>query len=375
MPWKKSNISRPYRRSLRRCGSGSTTSRSVFDIAGQEQRIAELEERAGAPSFWDNPETAQKAMQELSELREVVGFWRELTRRSADARELLALVADERDRAVLAELEREIASLVAELERAEFQLLFSEPHDRSDAILAIHAGAGGTEAQDWAAMLLRMYLRWAEQHGFKAEIVDSLPGEEAGMKRVAISVEGPYAYGHLRSERGVHRLVRISPFDAAHRRHTSFALVEAWPDLGDDIEVNIKPEDIRIEVYRSSGAGGQNVQKNSTAVRLIHEPTGIVVTCQNERSQTQNREVAMKILRGRLYELEQARKEEEHARLKGEHVDAAWGNQIRSYVLHPYNMVKDLRTGYETGNTAAVLDGALDPFIEAYLKSRIQAAP
>mgnify|MGYP001154433703 CR=1 FL=1 len=314
-------------------------------------------------------------MQRLAGLREEVSFWQDLSRRAADALELWQLAAEEADEKVLADLQKEAETLAAELDRAEFRVLLSGEHDESDAILALHAGAGGTEAQDWAAMLLRMYLRWAERKGFKAELVDSLPGEEAGFKRAAISVQGRYAYGYLRSERGVHRLVRLSPFDAAHRRHTSFVLVEVWPDLGDDVAVNIVPEDIRVEVFRSSGAGGQNVQKNATAVRLIHIPTGIVVTCQNERSQVQNREFAMKILRGRLYELERARHEEEQARLKGEHVDAGWGNQIRSYVLHPYNMVKDLRTGRETGNTTAVLDGELDAFMEAYLKHSAGLGP
>ena len=217
-------------------------------------------------------------------------------------------------------------------------------------------------------MLLRMYLRWAEDKGYKTEILDSLEGEEAGLKSVTVLIEGPYAYGYLRSERGVHRLVRLSPFDAAHRRHTSFALVEVMPNLDDDIEVHINPEDIRMDVYKSSGAGGQHVQKNATAVRLVHIPTGIVVTCQNERSQMQNREMAMRILRGRLYELERQKREEEAARLKGEHVEAGWGNQIRSYVLHPYKMVKDHRTNYEVGNAEAVLDGHIDEFIEAYLR-------
>jgi len=244
----------------------------------------------------------------------------------------------------------------------------SGEHDRDDALLSIHAGAGGTESQDWVAMLLRMYLRWAEDKGYKTEILDSLEGEEAGLKSVTVLIEGPYAYGYLRSERGVHRLVRLSPFDAAHRRHTSFALVEVMPNLDDDIEVHINPEDIRMDVYKSSGAGGQHVQKNATAVRLVHIPTGIVVTCQNERSQMQNREMAMRILRGRLYELERQKREEEAARLKGEHVEAGWGNQIRSYVLHPYKMVKDHRTNYEVGNAEAVLDGHIDEFIEAYLR-------
>ncbi|RLC74266.1 MAG: peptide chain release factor 2, partial [Chloroflexi bacterium] len=244
---------------------------------------------------------------------------------------------------------------------------------KGNAILAIHAGAGGTDAQDWTEMLTRMYLRWAEARGYRTEILDSLPGEEAGLKRVAIGIEGPYAYGYLRSERGVHRLVRLSPFDAAHRRHTSFALVEVWPDIQDEVKIDIRPDDLQIDVFRASGAGGQHVQKNATAVRITHLPTGITVSCQNERSQSQNREVAMKILRARLYQLEVEKQEKELAQLKGAHVDAGWGNQIRSYVLHPYKMVKDLRTGYETGNVEAVLDGRLDELIEAYLRSTMGA--
>ncbi len=247
--------------------------------------------------------------------------------------------------------------------------MLSGKYDHDSAILAIHAGAGGTDSQDWAAMLERMYLRWAEQQGYHAEILDITEGEEAGIKSVTISVDGEYAFGYLRSEKGVHRLVRLSPFDAAHRRHTSFALVEVLPQVAmDDAEIEIDASDIRLDVFRSSGAGGQNVQKNATAVRITHIPTGIVVTCQNERSQTQNREFAMRILRARLLELRQAEKEEERAVLRGEYTKAEWGSQIRSYVLHPYQMVKDHRTEHETGNTQAVLDGALNEFMEAYLR-------
>jgi peptide chain release factor 2 len=247
--------------------------------------------------------------------------------------------------------------------------MLSGKYDHDSAILAIHAGAGGTDSQDWAAMLERMYLRWAEQQGYPAEILDITEGEEAGIKSVTISVDGEYAFGYLRSEKGVHRLVRLSPFDAAHRRHTSFALVEVLPQVAmDDAEIEIDPGDIKLDVFRSSGAGGQNVQKNATAVRITHLPTGIVVTCQNERSQTQNREFAMRILRARLLELRQAEKEEERAVLRGEYTKAEWGSQIRSYVLHPYQMVKDHRTDHETGNTQAVLDGALNEFMEAYLR-------
>lgn len=312
-------------------------------------------------------------MQDLAALREEVDIWRGLEARAREAVELLELATadEEPDEEVIAGILQEAADLENELERLEFRLLFSGEHDKGDAILAIHAGAGGTDAQDWAEMLMRMYLRWAEARGYRTEILDSLPGEEAGLKRATIGITGPYAYGYLRSERGVHRLVRLSPFDAAHRRHTSFALVEVWPDIQSDVEVELRPEDLEIEVFRASGAGGQHVQKNATAVRITHLPTGITVSCQNERSQTQNREVAKKILRARLYQLEIEKQERELARLKGAHVDAGWGNQIRSYVLHPYKMIKDLRTGYETGNVEAVLDGRLDDFIEAYLRSTL----
>jgi peptide chain release factor 2 len=310
-------------------------------------------------------------MQDLSDLKSEVGHWQELHKRTADALELLELAEGDADQTLVAEIEAEAQGIEAELRRQEFELVLSGPHDRGPAILALHAGAGGTDAQDFVQMLMRMYLRWAEQQGFKTEVLDSLRGQEAGFKSVAVSVAGPYAYGYLKAERGVHRLVRLSPFDEAHRRHTSFVLVEVMPELSDNIEIDINPDDLKIDVFKASGAGGQHVQKNSTAVRITHLPTGIVVSCQNERSQTQNREVALKILRGRLYDLEQQKLEEEQARLKGQHVSAGWGNQIRSYVLHPYHMIKDLRTDYETGNSVAVLDGQIQGFIEAYLQSTI----
>ncbi len=310
-------------------------------------------------------------MQELSDLKSEVELWRTLARRVTDALELLELAEIDEDEAMVAGLEAEANSVEAHLARLEFQLILSGPHDRDPAILALHAGAGGTDAQDFVEILMRMYLRWAEQRGYRTEILDSLRGQEAGFKSVTIGVSGPYAYGYLAAERGVHRLVRLSPFDEAHRRHTSFVLVEVMPEISDDIEVEINPDDLKIDVYKASGAGGQHVQKNSTAVRITHLPTGIVVSCQNERSQTQNKDVALKILRSRLYDLEQQKLEEEQARLKGKHVSAGWGNQIRSYVLHPYHMVKDLRTGHETGNTTAVLDGDIQDFIEAYLQTTI----
>jgi peptide chain release factor 2 len=330
-----------------------------------------LEKAAAALDFWDDPGRAQEAMQDLSVLKAQVELWQTLQRRAAEALELQQLAEADEDDSLVSEIEAEAADIEAELDRQEFELRLSGPHDRDPAILGLYAGAGGTDAQDFAQMLMRMYLRWAEQQGFQTEILDALRGQEAGFKSVTIGVRGTFAYGYLKAERGVHRLVRLSPFDEAHRRHTSFVLVEVMPELSDDIEIEINADDLKIDVYKASGAGGQHVQKNSTAVRITHQPTGIVVSCQNERSQTQNREVALKILRGKLYDLEQQKFEEEQARLKGQHVSAGWGNQIRSYVLHPYHMIKDLRTGHETGNSAGVLDGDIQDFIEAYLQSTI----
>ena len=308
-------------------------------------------------------------MRRLANLREEVERWNTLARRVQDALELAALD----DESLSQDLHAETEALEQEIEKGEFELLLRGPRDKDDAILAIHAGAGGTDAQDWTEMLLRMYLRWAEARGFKTDIVDRLTGDEAGIKRVMVAVAGTYAYGYLRAERGVHRLVRLSSFDAAHRRHTSFALVEAWPDIGDEVSVTIDPSDLQIETMRASTAGGQHMQKNETAVRITHLPSGLVVSCQNERSQTQNRGVALRVLRARLLELEERKHRAAIAELKGEHVDAGWGNQIRSYVLHPYQMVKDHRTDHETGNTQAVLDGRLDDFMEAYLRFNIGA--
>ncbi|GIW14082.1 MAG: peptide chain release factor 2 [Tepidiforma sp.] len=310
-------------------------------------------------------------MQELAARKDRVETWRGLERRAADAAELAELALAEGDEETAGEVAKELDAIERELNRLEFQLQLSGEYDMRNAILAVHAGAGGTDSQDWAEMLLRMYLRWAERKGFETEILDVTEGEEAGIKSATVEVRGPYAYGYLKSERGVHRLVRLSPFNSAATRQTSFAKVEVMPEVDEVGEVEINPDDLRIDVFRSSGAGGQNVQKNSTAVRITHIPTGIVVTCQNERSQAQNRESAMKVLEARLLELELNRQEEEKARLKGEHVDVSFGSQIRNYVLHPYKLVKDLRTGYETSDTTAVLDGDIDPFIEAYLKSQV----
>ncbi len=332
---------------------------------------ARLEKLAADPQLWADPERARRTLQRLSVLQAEIGRWEGLRRELTDLSDLAELAVASGDAELASQVAGEVEPLSAELAAAERQLMLSGEYDDRDALLAIHAGAGGTESQDWAQMLLRMYLRWAEAHGFAAEIVDEMPGEEAGLKSVSVTITGRMAYGLLRSERGVHRLVRISPFDASARRHTSFALVEVSPVIEDDVTVAINEEDIRMDVFRASGAGGQHVNKTSSAVRLTHLPTGIVVTCQNERSQAQNRQVAMKLLRARLLELELERREAEQARLKGRHVEAGWGNQIRSYVLQPYQMVKDHRTNFETGRAGAVLDGELDPFIDAYLRQEI----
>ena len=313
-------------------------------------------------------------MRRLAYLNDTVGTWRGLDQRVAEAREFLELAESEEDDEVIAHVAEDAEAIEAQLARLEHSLALSGPYDARSAILAVHAGAGGTESQDWAEMLLRMYLRWADANGFETEVLDSSLGEEAGIKSTTVEVRGVNAYGYLRSERGVHRLVRLSPFDAANARHTSFAKVEVMPEAEGEAEVDIRPEDLRIDIYHSSGHGGQNVQKVATAIRVTHIPTGLVVTCQNERSQGRNKESALRVLEARLLEKEVERRAEEQAALKGEHIDMAWGNQIRSYVLHPYKMVKDHRTGYETSNTGAVLDGDLNGFMQAYLKSTIGSA-
>jgi peptide chain release factor 2 len=311
-------------------------------------------------------------MQRLDQLKEDVGWWRRTESQAADLLGLLDLAVEAEDEAMVQQVAEETERLAQVLDRREFLRMFSGDYDRRDALLSIHAGAGGTDSQDWAQMLLRMYLRWAERQDFKTETLDMMLGEEAGIKSATVLVSGPYAYGYLRAEKGVHRLVRLSPFDAAHRRHTSFALVEVMPDLDEDVDIDIRQEDLRTDVFRSSGAGGQNVQKNSTAIRITHIPTGIVVACQNERSQLQNKQVAMRILKARLWDLEMQKREEEQARIKGKHVDAGWGNQIRSYVLHPYHIVKDHRTDYEVGNVDGVLDGDITDLIVSYLQQTVR---
>lgn len=307
-------------------------------------------------------------MRELTRLRRQTSIWEKLDARLKDAVELVQMG----DEDLRPDLEAEVDAIAAIVDRLEFQALFAGQYDDEDALLAIHAGAGGTEAQDWAQMLQRMFIRWAESHNLTVEVLDESPGDEAGIKSTLMAIRGDdYPYGRLKSERGVHRLVRISPYDASSRRHTSFAKVEVWPDVAEDIEIDIDESDLRIDRFRASGAGGQHVQKNETAIRITHLPTGIVVSCQNQRSLVQNRETALKILKAQLFDLERRKQEAEISRLKGEDVDAGWGNQIRSYVLQPYRMVKDHRTEKETGNVNAVLDGDLDGFMEAYLRERL----
>jgi peptide chain release factor 2 len=306
-------------------------------------------------------------MRWLAEQKKVVERWQGLEKRAADAAELISLG----DSSLEAEIESEVEKLASRLDEMELEVAFSGEYDARNAILSIHAGAGGTESQDWAQMLMRMYLRWAERRGYEAEVLDVSPGEEAGIKSAVIGINGDYATGYLKSEHGVHRLVRLSPFDADHARHTSFALVEVLPEAEADADVKIEPDDLRVDVFRSSGPGGQHMQKTSSAVRLTHLPTGLVVSCQSERSQHQNKEIALKILRSRLLDLELVKRAEERARLKGKRIAAGWGNQIRSYVLHPYKMVKDHRTDYQTSDTDAVLDGELDGFVSAYLRSSL----
>jgi peptide chain release factor 2 len=320
------------------------------------------------PGFWDDQRAAQRVLREAEGLREELALWRDLESRAQSTLELLDLAQEESDQSVLDDVSREASDLEAEYSVARRNLLFSGDYDNRNALLTISAGAGGTEATDWAEMLLRMYLRWAERHRFATEILDQTEGEETGIKSVTVAIDGRAAYGYLRAERGVHRLVRISPFDSQKRRHTTFALVEVLPEVESDVEVELNWDEIRIDTYRSTGAGGQHVNKTDSAVRLTHLPTGIVSQSQNERSQMQNKETATKLLQARLLQRAVEEREAEIRKLRGEHVEAGWGNQIRSYVLHPYQMVKDHRTEVETGNTAAVLDGDLDAFMQAELE-------
>ncbi|RKY97463.1 MAG: peptide chain release factor 2, partial [Candidatus Hydrothermota bacterium] len=341
--------------------------KNVFKPESIRKAIREIEAKSQSPDFWQDPKHAQKLMAELAHLKRKLQRIEQLDENFAYLNELSELAAEDPD--FLKEYEKELKNLEKELNELELQAVMDEPDDKNNAILTIHPGAGGTESQDWAEMLMRMYLRWIERKGFKYKILDYQPGEEAGIKDVTILVEGPYAYGYLKAERGIHRLVRISPFDASRRRHTSFASVFVYPEL-EDVEVEIKKEDLKIETFRSSGPGGQHMQKNETAVRITHIPTGITVTCQAERSQHQNKNIALKILKSRLYQYYKEKERERLSDIEKEKSEIAWGHQIRSYVLHPYKMVKDHRTGYEVGNADAVLDGDIDEFIRRFLIMR-----
>lgn len=320
------------------------------------------------PSFWEDIQRSQKVNKEVKLLKNKIQKYEDINSRIEDTEVLIQLGMEEEDSSIMDEVGKELSRLERDVEALRLETLLNGPYDSNNAIIEIHAGAGGTEAMDWASMLLRMYTRWCESKGYKVETLDFLPGEEAGVKSVTLQVMGENAYGYLKAEKGVHRLVRISPFDASGRRHTSFASLEVMPEIEDDEELDIKPEDLRIDTYRAGGAGGQHVNKTESAVRITHIPTGIVVQCQNERSQIQNRETAMKVLRARLLELREAERQKELDKVKGEKKSIEWGSQIRSYVFHPYSMVKDHRTNEETGNIQAVMDGDLDPFINAYLQ-------
>jgi len=348
--------------------NGSGRPRGIFDLEAKAARVAELEALTQEPGFWEDSRAAQKVMREADGLRGDLTTWGDLTTRADDLLAAVELLSEAPDAELEAELERDAAALETDYTRERTALLFSGEYDYRPALLSISAGAGGTEATDWTEMLLRMYLRWSERHRFPTEILDQQEGEQAGLKSVTVAVNGRRAYGWLKAERGVHRLVRISPFDSQNRRQTTFALVEVLPEADEDVEIELDWDQIRVDTFRSQGAGGQHVNKTDSAVRLTHLPTGIVAQSQNERSQTQNKEMAIKVLKARLLEQALEEKEAEVRKLKGEHVEAGWGNQIRSYVLHPYQMVKDLRTGHETGNTSAVLDGDLDAFMQAELE-------
>jgi peptide chain release factor 2 len=343
-----------------------------LDVAARLAEIDRLEAKTTEDNFWGDPTAANKLLAEMSRKKREIEPWRELHKRVEDLATLAELAAEEQDEASAQEAVRGIGQAEKDLERLETQALLSGEYASHNALLSINAGAGGTESCDWAAMLGRMYLRWAESRGFPAEVIDTVPGEQAGVKSMTISIEGPFAYGYLEGERGVHRLVRISPFDANARRHTSFASVDVLPEVEQTDEVNVPQEELRVDTFRASSAGGQHMQKNETAVRITHIPTGIVVSCQNERSQQRNRMSAMKVLLARLLEVKRREQDAKMQQLRGEHTDIAWGNQIRSYVLQPYTMVKDNRTNAEVGNALAVLDGELDTFLEAYLRWHAQ---
>ncbi|MGD6804699.1 peptide chain release factor 2 [Rossellomorea vietnamensis] len=345
--------------------------RGSLDLENKEARIAELDEVMLQPDFWNDQQSAQGVINEANGLKELVNEYRDMQEMQENLEVTLELVKEENDAELQEELVEETIDLNKRLNEYELQLLLSEPHDKNNAILELHPGAGGTESQDWGSMLLRMYQRWGEKKGFKVETLDYLPGDEAGIKSVTLLIKGHNAYGYLKAEKGVHRLVRISPFDSSGRRHTSFVSCEVMPEFNEEIEIEIRTEDLKIDTYRASGAGGQHINTTDSAVRITHQPTGVVVTCQSERSQIKNREQAMKMLKAKLYQRRIEEQEQEMLEIRGEQKEIGWGSQIRSYVFHPYSMVKDHRTNTEVGNVQAVMDGDINNFIDAYLRSRI----
>ncbi|WP_217424791.1 peptide chain release factor 2 [Virgibacillus ihumii] len=345
--------------------------RGSLDLDAKKERIQELELEMASPGFWDDQDSAQKVIGEVNGLKEYVVNFEHLVGQLDNLHVSYELVKEENDQELFEELEADVKSLKKDIGNFELQMLLNEPYDANNAILELHPGAGGTESQDWASMLLRMYQRWADGKGFSVETLDYQPGDEAGVKSVTLLIKGHNAYGYLKAEKGVHRLVRISPFDSSGRRHTSFTSCDVMPEMNDDVDIEIKTEDIKIDTYRSSGAGGQHVNTTDSAVRMTHLPTKVVVTCQSERSQIQNRERAMKMMKSKLYQLELERQREEVEALRGEQKEIGWGSQIRSYVFHPYTMVKDHRTNVEAGNAQGVIDGDLGPFIDAYLHAHM----
>ncbi|WP_225445604.1 peptide chain release factor 2 [Paenibacillus arenosi] len=359
------------RHQLRDIASKLTNLRGSLDLDLKLEQIANYEEKMAAPDFWDDNERAQGLIAELNGVKGIADQYQALSQEHEDVAMMLELAEEEQDQSLATELESSVKQLLDKVETFELQLLLSEPYDKFNAILELHPGAGGTESQDWGQMLLRMYTRWAEKRGFKVEVVDYLPGDEAGIKSVTLLIKGFNAYGYLKAEKGVHRLVRISPFDSSGRRHTSFVSCDVVPEITDDTTVEIRTEDLKVDTYRASGAGGQHINTTDSAVRITHIPTGVVVTCQTERSQIKNRERAMTHLRSKLVERKIEEQQKHLAEIRGEQMEIGWGSQIRSYVFHPYSMVKDHRTSAETGNVGAVMDGDLDMFIEAYLRTRI----
>ncbi|WP_157277434.1 peptide chain release factor 2 [Paenibacillus taiwanensis] len=365
-------IDASVRHQLRELAAKLLNLRGSLDLDLKLELIADFEVKMAAPDFWDDNERAQAFISEMNAVKGSVDQYQVLFQEQEDIEMMMELAEEEDDESLVSEIEESIKQLFAKVEKFELQLLLSEEYDKYNAILELHPGAGGTESQDWGQMLLRMYTRWAEKRGFKVEVLDYLPGDEAGIKSVTLLIKGYNAYGYLKAEKGVHRLVRISPFDSSGRRHTSFVSCDVVPEINDDSAVEIRTEDLKIDTYRASGAGGQHINTTDSAVRITHLPSGVVVTCQTERSQIKNRERAMTLLRSKLVEKKIEEQAKHLAEIRGEQMEIAWGSQIRSYVFHPYSMVKDHRTSVETGNVGAVMDGDLDEFIESYLRSRIQ---